>query len=101
MKTNSSQGHARVTSCAHHVKTLTLHSRDTGAKAEAWCLLIHADASLSLSHGINIAEGGLTALVIIIFIVLVVIIVFVFSGGRQRSYSRANNGTPRRAAAAE
>jgi hypothetical protein len=73
----------------------------TGAKAEAWCLLILADASLSLSHGINIAEGGLTALVIIIFIVLVVIIVFVFSGGRQRSYSRANNGTPRRAAAAE
>jgi len=31
--------------------------RVTGARAKAWCLLIHADASLSLSHGRVMGES--------------------------------------------
>ena len=37
---------AREAGASSHSSTFQL----TGAKAEAWCLLIHADASLSPSH---------------------------------------------------
>jgi hypothetical protein len=46
--------HTRHGGRAHHDAgpddTCPLSSSATGARAKAWCLLIHADASLSLSH---------------------------------------------------
>ena len=61
-------GCCRVTPCFHissHLITLDLtlafrNFQGTGARAKAWCLLIHADASLSL-HELSGTSGAFSS----------------------------------------